>query len=50
MKIIKKILLVAAVFFITCIFTTIIKETNISYLVVIPPLVGFYIIYRIFKK
>ena len=50
MKTITKIVLILVIFFITSILTTIVKEIDIPYLVIIPPLVGFYIIYRIIKK
>ena len=50
MKIITKIVLIFVIFFITSILTTIVKEMNIPYLVIAPPLVGGYIVYRIIKK
>ena len=50
MKTITKIVLVLAIFFIASILTTIIKEINIPYLVIVPPVVGFFIIYKIIKK
>jgi len=50
MKTITKIVLIFVIFFIASILTTIVKEINIPYLVVTPPLIGFYIIYKIIKK
>jgi hypothetical protein len=50
MKTITKIILILVIFFIASILTTIVKEINIPYLIIIPPLVGFYIIYMIIKK
>jgi len=50
MKTITKIILILVIFFIASILTTIVKEINIPYLIIISPLVGFYIIYMIIKK
>lgn len=50
MKTIKKVILILLVFFITCILTTMIKEINFPFLVIVPPLIGFIIIYKIIKK
>jgi|BioPla2DNA2_1021312.scaffolds.fasta_scaffold58418_2 phage-related holin len=50
MKIIKKVILILVVFFIASIFTTIVQEMNIPFLPIVPPLIGFYVIYKIIKK
>ena len=50
MSTIKKFLLILLIFFITSILTTIVNELNIPFLIIIPPLIGFYIIYKVIKK
>ena len=51
MKIIKKVILILVVFFIVSIFTAIAQDMNIPFLPIVPPLIGFYVIYyKIIKK
>ena len=50
MNTIKKIVLILIIIFITSILTTIASETNIPYLMVVPPLTGAFIIYKVFKN